>query len=121
MGGRKPSHTNMARELFSHDPLSGMTVWFHFDDTTGDAILEYEQDCEPLVELNKVRQNDAAYSKQGIKQEFWHYASIPNAIQMKWLIEEGIDVYDDNAWPQIMRKLNDPEYRYLKATEKHHQ
>jgi hypothetical protein len=50
----------------------------------------------------------------------WHYASIPTGLQMKWLIEEGLDVYDDNHWPRILRKLNDPEYKYLKTTNKYH-
>jgi hypothetical protein len=39
---------------------------------------------------------------------------------MKWLVEEGLDIYDDNAWPQIFRKLNDPQYAYLKTTAKRH-
>lgn len=110
----------MSRELFSHDPLTGMTVWFDYNDLTGDVTLEYEQDVEPLLEVNKAMANDESFTKDGIKREMWQYASIPVGLQMKWLVEEGLDVYDDNAWPQIFRKLNDPEYAYLKTTHKHH-
>jgi len=109
------------KELFSHDPLTGMTVWFHSDDSDPDKVhLEYEQDAEPVIEFNKAAQREGGYSAQGIKDEMWHYASIPNGVAMKWLIEDGLDIYDDNAWPQIFRKLNDPEYAYLKATTKNH-
>lgn len=110
----------MARELFSHDPMTGMSVYFDYNEMTDEAYLEYEQDVEPILEANKTMQNDADYTKSGIKQEMWHYAQIPVGIQMKWLVEEGLDIYDDNAWPQIYRKLNDPEYRYLKTTAKLH-
>lgn len=106
------------RELFSHDPDTGMTVWAEITDN--DVVFEYEQDVEPYLEENKKLQNEDGYTKAGIKDEFWHYASIPNAIHMKWLIEEGLDVYDKNAMPQILKKLNDPQYRYLKATTKVH-
>lgn len=110
----------MSRELFSHDPLTGLTVWFDYNELTDETTLQYEQDVEPLLEENKILANDDAYTKQGFKDEMWRYASIPAAIQMKWLIEEGLDVYDDNAWPQIFAKLNDPQYRYLKTTSKVH-
>ena len=110
----------MARELFSHDPMTGVTVWFDYNEITNEATLEYEQDVEPILELNKAMANDPDFSKQGIRNEFWRYASIPVGVQMKWLVEEGLDVYDDNAWPQIQRKLADPAYSYLKATRGKH-
>ena len=97
-----------------------MTVWFDYNELTDEVTLEYEQDVEPILEMNKAQANDSEFTRKGIKQEMWKYASIPNSVQMKWLIEEGLDVYDDNAWPQIWAKLNSPEYRYLKATDKHH-
>ncbi len=110
----------MARELFSHDPMTGLNIWFDYNEQTDETTLEYEQDVEPILELNKKKQNDPDFTQQGIKQEMWQYASIPVGVQMKWLVEEGLDIYDDNAWPQIYKKLNDPEYRYLKSTNKMH-
>jgi hypothetical protein len=101
--------------------MTGMTVWFDYDESTDDATLQYEQDVEPYLELNKAMANDDDYTRRGIKGDLWHYANIPVGIQMKWLIEEGLDIYDDNAWPQIMAKLNDPKYRRLKTTRKFHQ
>lgn len=110
----------MSRELFSRDPMTGMTVWFDYNELTDEVTLEYEQDVEPILETNKAMQNSSEYTSAGIKSDMWHYAQIPIGVQMKWLIEDGIDIYDDNAWPQIYRKLNDPEYRYLKTTAKYH-
>ena len=108
------------RELFSHDPLTGMNIWFDYNEHTDEATLEYEQDVAPVLEANKAMANDPEVWKDGVKNDFALYASIPVGLQMKWLVEEGLDVYDDNAWPQIFRKLNDPQYQYLKTTTKRH-
>lgn len=110
----------MSRELFSYDPMTGMSIYFDYNDMTDETTLEYVQDTEPVLEANKTLAKADDYTKQGFKQEMWHYASIPVGLQMKWLIEDGLDVYDDNAWPQILRKLNSPEYQYLKTTTKNH-
>jgi hypothetical protein len=110
----------MSRELFSYDATTGMSVYFDYNELTDEVTLEYEQDVQPLLDANKVQANEPEFTRQGIKQEMWKYASIPVGLQMKWLVEEGLDVYDDNAWPQIFRKLNDPAYAYLKTTHKHH-
>ena len=110
----------MSRELFSHDPMTGLSVWMDYNELTDEVVLQYDSDVEPLLEENKILANDNDYTKQGIKQSMWKYADIPSTIMMKWLIEDGLDVLDDNAWPQVLKKLNDPEYRHLKTTSKFH-
>lgn len=100
--------------------MDGMNIWFDYNELTDEVTLEYEQDTAPVLELNKAQANDEEFTRQGIKNEMWKYASIPNGVAMKWLIEDGLDIYDDNAWPQIWAKLNSPEYQYLKTTTKYH-
>jgi len=107
-------------ELFSKDEVTGLDTYWQYDDLTGTFILEYRQDTEPLLEQNKAMANDDDYTKAGMKGEMWHYASVPNSLIVKWLVEDGIDFYDDNDWPKVLRKLNDPEYRYLTTTSRMH-
>jgi hypothetical protein len=57
---------------------------------------------------------------EGIKDGFWLYASIPPAFQVKLLIEKGIDVYNPQHGARLSQILEDPEYKYLKTTTKHH-
>ena len=104
------------RKLFDYDPLTGVTQYFHYDELTGGWGIETEQDCTKIIEDNKTLQNHDTYSKDGIKKEWWHVASIPVIIQEKWLREDGIDIYNKDHWPRVKRKLNDPDFRYLKAT-----
>jgi len=77
--------------------------------------LTYVQDVEPYLERNKALYNadDGGYTSKA--REWKRYASIPNAVIMKWKIEEGIDVFNKDHWPAVKRKLNSSEYRYLRT------
>ena len=104
----------MSRRLFDHDPMTGITEWYH--DTPGGFTLTYEQDCEPIVELNKQKQSmgRAYYARD---DEMWRVASIPIVVQYKWLIDHGVDIMEREHWPKVRQLLNSNEYRYLKTAE----
>lgn len=42
-------------------------------------------------------------------------ASIPPFLRLKWLFEEGWDAWKPEHKGQLTRKLNDPDYRYLRT------
>jgi len=84
------------------------------------TVISRTQDVEKILEVNKALANNDEYTKNGFKNEWWHYATIPNIIIEKWLNEEGINAYNDDHWPKVFQKLNSPEYRYLKTTAKFH-
>ena len=111
----------MDKRLLSVDPLTGLMTWHSYDPLTDETIISYTADSSPILEGNKMMANDADYTKQGIKQEFWHYATIPVEVQMDWLINKGVDIYNPDHSKKISELLNDPDYRYLKTTHKHHE
>ena len=108
------------KRLLDHDNFSGLSTYHNYDELTDTTTLEYVQDVEPILNNNKALQNDEDYTKQGIKNEFWHYGNIPVIIQMKWLKEHNVDIYKKEDWPRILKLMNDPDYKYLKTTTKHH-
>lgn len=111
----------MANErLLSFDPVTGLSEWHSYDEATDTTTVRTEGDCEPYLERNKAMANDTEATRLGIKNEFWLYASIPPAFQVKLLIEKGIDVYNKNHGARLSQILEDPEYKYLKTTSKHH-
>lgn len=105
----------MNKRLLDVDPLTHSQTWHYYDPETDETTIEEIQDPTFYVELNKETQKDADYSKRGIKNEWWHIARIPNAIIHKWMVEEGINVMDNKHWPRVKKKLNDPEWRYLRT------
>ena len=111
----------MDKRLLSYDPLTGLMTWFSHDSLTDESVISYTADSTPILERNKVMANDTEYSKRGIKEEFWHYATIPVEVQMDWLINKGVDIYNKDHTQKISQLLNDPEYLYLKTTQKYHE
>jgi hypothetical protein len=110
------------KRVLDHDPLTGVTEIFHYDEMSGDVTIETKQDVEPMVAQNKELQNDDSYSKNGIKNEMWHFASIPIIVQLQWLNKYGPenDPMRKGNEKLLFRLLNDPEWRYLKTTNKIH-
>ena len=81
-------------------------------DASDDAV-QYTQDVEPYLEENK--------RLQGMEQNgfFKKVAQIPNVVTMQWMTEDGIywpSLPKDERGIYLRRKLNDPQYQYLKTT-----
>ena len=101
--------------LLNHDPLTGVSE-FYSEDDEGRSVISYEQDVSKVLKQNKEFQKDEDYSKNGKKEEMWHVASIPAIVQLKWKMEEGIDIYNRDHWPAVRRKLMDSENRHLRTS-----
>lgn len=110
----------MARQLIGSDSLTGVDTFHEYDELTNETRIIHIGDTDPVIELNKARANDPEYTKKGIKQEFWLYASIPAIIQTKWLIEHGVDVWNKDHAQAVGKLLEDPQYKYLKCTTGYH-
>lgn len=110
----------MSKRLVEYDPLTKTTMYSDYNEVEDSLTITTEQDITSILEWNKNLQNDTEYSKKGIKGEMWHYAAIPNVIIEKWLNEEGFNIFDKNNEKALFRKLNSPEYKWLKVTEKVH-
>lgn len=108
----------MTKRVIDYDPFTGVTTTFDYDHSNDLTIVGREQDIQPALDRNKALQNNDQYSKDGIKECWWHEAFIPNVIIEKWKLEEGIDVFDKNDAKKVKQKLNSPEYLYLKTTAK---
>jgi hypothetical protein len=113
----------MSKRVLDYDPFTGITTYFDYIPKEDRTIIFREQDVQPILEANKVLQNDTDITKQGIKDSWWRYAQIPNVIAEKWINEHGVNIFDKNTWGRngaVWRLLNDPQYRYLKTTAKFH-
>ncbi len=94
--------------------MNDITTRFH-QDSDGSFTVQRVQDVEPILEMNKALQN-----WQQKTTSFRHIGSVPNVILEKWITEEGAPVLSmsGHEFKQfIRRKLNDPDYRWLKTTD----
>ena len=112
------------RRLLDYDPLTRESVYVDYHERTGEMELYHEQDCAPIIEANKARQNDpdkfARQMRKGRETDTWLYASVPNIIIHKWRKELGVDLFNRDHEAKVFQLLNSPEYRWLKATSKSH-
>lgn len=82
------------------------------DNEDGTFTVLSQQDCEPLLDLNKAMANENdGYNKP---RDMRRLASIPALLMEKWLAEAN---YDHNALSEIVaKKLNDPDYLWLRTS-----
>lgn len=88
------------------------------DRATGKIAIERVQDVEDIIERNKQRQNERQDTRNG-----WHMlAEIPNIMIEKWIVEDGVSYRElmspDGMERIIKRKLRDPDYAWLRATDR---
>jgi len=82
----------------------------------GDFAVETIQDVEPTLEANKRLRNDNP-SGMGASRELQHVASIPPVVQLMWFQRYGIEAWNQEHMPAIIRLLNDPEWSLLRTNE----
>jgi hypothetical protein len=96
-------------ELLDDGSWNGVRKWIRgTDEDHGSVQVKYEGlDVDPIIEQNK---RADAYDK---RSDVWHVGHIPASVGLKWLVEEGLDLWNPNHQEGIMRKLMDSDYRHL--------
>ena len=95
--------------------MSGLASQTLYDASERKFTFVRVQDIEPYLENNKQLRT------QEQKGDWRQTASIPNIILMKWLNEEidrghkGLRLYTKEFDEVIRRKLQDPDYAYLRT------
>lgn len=86
------------------------------DNGDGTSTIVSTQDVAPVLERNKAMagHNDGWSPSRELRRA----AFIPNIVRQKWLQEEGWDAFRPDLYgEQLRRKLNDPDWRYLRTAE----
>jgi hypothetical protein len=100
-------------ELLDDGSFNGVRKYIRSSgDDYGTVQIRYEGHDVPLiVKRNKEEQIAKAGTRMGDGLE--KAASIPCSVLYKWLSEDGIWAPNDPEYTK--RKLNDPDWRYLKV------
>ena len=97
------------------DRNGGVVSTFHYEEMEDRAIVKVSQDCEAIVEHNKAMQTEDPRLGDWGKR----IALIPNVVVQKWMQEDGINFLTlpkKEKGVYLRRKLNSPEYRYLRTS-----
>lgn len=100
------------------DAHGGLVSTFEYDEMSDTAIIKQTQDVNPVLERNKKLQNEGKHRTKD--KSFQLAASIPTNIAHQWMIDDGVNwmaLSKDEKTKYLRRKLNDPQYRYLRVSE----
>ena len=111
------------KRLLDYDADTGIQTWHDYDHHTKETVIAEVQDVAPVLEANKVARNQGnggakglnEVAQRGIKNNWWHAASVPNSVILKWKKELGVDIYNKDHLPAVKKLLNDREWAYLRT------
>lgn len=86
---------------------NGVKKYIRADDEDNVQVRYEGWDAETIIEQNKRSEGPDR------KSDMWHVGHIPASVGLKWLVEEGLDLWDPHHQDGIARKLMDSDYRYL--------
>jgi hypothetical protein len=109
----------MTKRILSYDPLSGEKVVFQYDQHSDQMTITHEQDVSKIKDFAHFRATDGNYSQKGMKEDWWHYAKVPNTVIVEMKQKHGVDFFDKNHSWRVFELLNS-EYKAFKTTEKVH-
>jgi hypothetical protein len=97
----------MTKRFFDHDPLTGITEYFEYDESDDSFTIQTQQDVSGIIALNQAHMREFSSGKDRWGDGFDHrtkVASIPLNIYMD-LKKRGV-LRDPAA---LKRWLNDPD------------
>ena len=103
----------MIKRLLDIDPWSHTKTYHSYDPLTDETIIEEVQDVQPYLERNKLLYNNPELHRKDPDGRY--VASIPAAVQVKWLKEYGVNIWNKDHGERVKRLLNSPEWRYLRT------
>jgi galactose-1-phosphate uridylyltransferase len=109
----------MAKLILDHNPLSGESVFFEFDNHTDEVRITHEQDVSKFMDIAHEIAVDDNATAEGIKNDMWRYAKVPNHVLMEMMTKHGVNVFDRNDDARFFDLLN-TEYKRFKTTTKTH-
>jgi hypothetical protein len=100
----------MSKRILDYDPVTGITQWFHFDESTGDMGLQTRQDVTAVIEGTKGVFNSTDERKPW-KGDVHKVASIPMVIY-----SELAKISNNFKDQRVVRKwLNNPDNRVFRT------
>lgn len=95
-------------ELIDDGRFNGVRKWLRAtDEDEGTVEVRYEGHDHSVIEENK--RSEGADKRS----DMWHVGHVPASVGLKWLTEEGIDMWNPAHQDAVLKKLMDSDYRHL--------
>jgi hypothetical protein len=105
------------KKLLDYDPLTKTSTFHEYDHSTGKTQIETVQDVRGILDHNKRLANDSSYKQRGMKEDYYHFATVPNVVLMEMMEKHHLDWRRDEDLPKIERLLA-RDYKKLLTVDK---
>lgn len=100
----------MSGRLLERDPLSGVSKWMHWNETTGLPYFELRGDNQDHFDYAAAARNNRGH--QNLRNDLVPHSHVSPMLEMRLLIEHGLNLSDPDHLPFIMHKIEtDPDYQ----------
>lgn len=98
-------------ELIDDGAWNGIRRWMRATDEDEGTI---QVRSEGIGETQIIEENKRAEGPDK-RSDMWHVAHIPASVGLKWLAEDGIDIWstDDDMRKRVLKRVMDSDYRHL--------
>lgn len=107
----------MSKRILDYDPLTKTKTIHHYDWQTDTTHIETVQDVSGILKRTKALANDSSYKRQGIKSDWYHFATVPNVVLLELKTKYGLDYNNKDDLPKI-EKVISTDYKYLLTVDK---
>lgn len=95
-------------ELIDNGSFNGVKKYIRSsDEDEGTVQIKYEGHDAGIIEENKRAE------PLNKRADSWHVGHIPASVGLKWLVEEGLDIWNPDHRDGVLKKLMDSDYRHL--------
>lgn len=113
----KGRYFNLMKTLIRYDPTTKMRVWAETDNHTNDIHIVTQQHDKEIVDYCKQLANNSSYKRHGIKNNRYHFATIPNGVVVELMHKYNLSVYNKHDLPKIEKVLK-RDYKALLTVDK---
>lgn len=106
----------MSKRLLEYDPLTQTSTYFEADGS-GKFLISQQQDVQAILKYTKRLANDSSYKRQGIKSDWYHFATVPNTVLHEILVKYNLDWNNKDDLPKI-EKIIQRDYKALLTVDK---
>jgi hypothetical protein len=101
-------------EFFEYDPLTGLRTELSWSEAEQKMTVTRSQDCSAILDYAKAFRNENGLNRNGIKESWWCYATIPPGVQLE-MRRKGIIVGNKDHAERVIAEIN-TNYPHLKLT-----
>lgn len=104
----------MSWDVIADNPDTGVVKMMTVEDDN--VLVRTVQDAEPILRLNAEKRSHGRpyYARD---PDLHRLASIPIGVAYAWLTQYGVEAWNPDHLPKVVKLLNDPEWRYLKTAD----